>query len=221
MRTSGLQTSVIISLLIAIAISVNATPLHPQRLNPKGESMRLQSTANGTEEVVYRLSPSNDVVMNLAGTTPIRDWKMSAHGLTGSAKMVTSDNNLLEIQSLTFSLPVYNLRGEERGMDNDCYAALKANRYREIVFVLISASVAQQGQHAYVIAARGTLTVAGVTQFVTLKMHSRVAENGSIIFTGMENVRMSDYNVERPSVFFGVIRAGDEMTLSYNLIFTK
>jgi polyisoprenoid-binding protein YceI len=220
MRISGLRTSVIMPILTATVISVHASPIQlrdklVERASPK-------NSTNDVKEAVYRMSSSPQVVLNLAGTTPLKDWTMSAHGLTGDARMVvTKDNGLLDILSLTFRLPVYNLKGEQRAMDDDCYAALKANRFREIVFVLISASVAPKREHAYSIAARGTLTVAGVTRFVTLKMCGEVASDGSITFNGLENLKMSDYNVERPSVFFGVIRAGDDMTLSYNLIFTK
>jgi hypothetical protein len=32
---------------------------------------------------------------------------------------------------------------------------------------------------------------------------------------------MSDYNVKPPSLLFGLVRARDEMTLTYTLIFTK
>ncbi len=43
----------------------------------------------------------------------------------------------------------------------------------------------------------------------------------AISFAGSEQVKMSDYNVERPSILFGVIKAGDLMTLTYNLIFIR
>jgi hypothetical protein len=186
------------------------------------ESTGLKKSTSDVEEAVYRLSPSRDVVMNLSGTTPLKDWTMSAHGILGDARMVvTRGNKWAEIHSLTFSLPVYNLKGEGHGMDDDAYIALKADRYKDIVFKLTSATVEPQSEHLYLIAALGTLTVAGVARTVTLKMHSQVARDGSITFTGSENVKMSDYQVERPSLLFGAIRAGDEMTLSYTLIFVK
>jgi polyisoprenoid-binding protein YceI len=160
--------------------------------------------------------------MKLSGTTPLRDWAMSARGLDGSAKMtVTSDQQLIQIGSLDFSIPVHNLQGESAGMDNDCYKALKADRYPEIVFQLTSATLDPQGSHRCVITALGNLTVAGVTRAIQMSMYALIVPDGSITVIGSELLRMSDYNIERPSLLFGAIKAGDEMTLTYTLIFTK
>jgi polyisoprenoid-binding protein YceI len=176
----------------------------------------------GVETAAFKLSSAKEVMMNLSGTMPLHDWTMSAHGLSGEAKMaITTDNRLTEIQALTFSLPVHNLKGEQTAMDNDAYKALKADQYQDIVFRLISAHIEPGKEKHYNVLARGTLTVAGVTREVVLKMDGNVAKDGSISFAGSEQVKMSDYNVERPSILFGVIKVGDLMTLTYNLVFIR
>ena len=176
----------------------------------------------GVDQATFKLSSSKEVVMNLCGTTPIKNWTMMAHGLSGEAKMtITTDNHLAGIQELNFNLPVHNLKGEESGMDNDAYKALKADQYRDIVFRLISASIEPRDAHHYDVKARGNLTVAGVTREVVLQMAGSPANDGTITFSGSEQVKMSDYNVERPSILFGMIKAGDVMTLTYNLVFIK
>jgi len=170
----------------------------------------------------YKMRNTNDVVMYLSGTTPVKNWQMRAHGLQGQGQFIISgDNKIVNIDALNFSLPVRNLKGEEPAMDRDAYRALKADQYKEITFTLKSATVLSVGGDSYRIKALGNLTVAGVTREVTLTMQSRVAEDGSVSFIGSELLRMSDYNVERPSILFGVIRADDEMRLTYTLIFSK
>jgi len=217
MKASGCRTSVI-ALLCALAISANAKIGHPQSIS----QAKIEKSVSDANEADYKLSSTKDVVMNLSGTTPVKNWSMSAHGLNGDARIaVTKDNRLAGIHSLNFSLPVLNLKGEQKAMDEDAYTALKAATYKDIVFNLTSATVEPQSEGFYTIEALGKLTVAGVTKTVTLKMRSQVAKDGSITFTGAESVKMSDYNVERPSHFFGIIKADDNMTLSYTLIFTK
>lgn len=160
--------------------------------------------------------------MNLAGTSTVKDWSMKAHSLRGEAKMVvTEDNQLMEIPALNFSLPVHNLKGEERLMDEDAYKALKADEYRDIVFTLTSAGLEARGDRHYLIRALGTLSVAGVTKVVNMKMHAQLMPDGTITVVGAEHLKMSDYNVERPSHLFGIVKAGDDMTLTYTLIFMK
>lgn len=178
--------------------------------------------ALAAEQATYRLAQSKDVVMNLAGTTPIRNWNMTAHGLSGEAQMiVTSSDRLSNITALRFSLPVHNLKGDGDGMDNDAYKALKADLYPSIDFQLISAKIDSHGNGNYLVHAQGTLSVAGVTREVILEMTGTVVDNGSITFHGAEEVKMSDYNVERPSLLLGLIKAGDTMTLTYTLVFVK
>ncbi len=242
MSNFSILSSKATTLMIAVAITVLpvtilATPAVSQSqpaTEPGGQSGlgvhhsgtymegRVAKRNAESEEATYRLSPSKDVVMNLSGTTPVKDWSMCARGLSGDAKMVvTRDNHLKGIHSLNFSLPVCNLKGEHKGMEDDAHAALKADRYHDIIFKLASATIEQKDDSRYEIAAHGTLTVAGVTRTVTLRMVSLVAQDGAITFTGSEGLRMSDYDVERPSVLFGAIKADDKMTLTYNLIFTK
>lgn len=146
---------------------------------------------------------------------------MTAHGLQGTALMILDGGKLIGIDTLTFTLPVLNLKGEDAAMDKSAYKALKANRYKDITFRLSSASLEPDIDLDGVVEAKGELSVAGVTRAVTLTMKSSIASDGSISFTGSEAVKMSDYNVERPSVLLGAIKAGNAMTLSYTLIFSK
>lgn len=213
--------SLFLALLIT-ATAVGDSAAKDARTVSTRSSVSEARTSGSLEEAVYRLSPSKDVTMQLLGTTPIRDWKMSAHGLSGEARMTMSaERELLEIRDLEFSLPVHNLRGDVRAMEEDAYEALKADRHREITFKLRSATVTPKTATHYIVAAKGALTVAGVTREVTLKMYSNIGTDGAVTFTGSQVVRMSDYNVERPTLLFGAIKAGDDMTLTYKLIFTK
>jgi hypothetical protein len=162
------------------------------------------------------------VIMNLSGTTPVKNWSMTANGLSGEAKLGVASNGLLSaVEDLVFVLPVHNLKGEVKAMDEDAYEALKADQHKEIVFKLATAAIALQPNNTSLVEAEGSLSVAGVTRKVTLKMYAFVNRDGSVTFTGSKKLKMSDYDVERPSLLFGAIKAGNEMTLTYKLIFTK
>lgn len=222
--TIGTEALLIANLLIVGVLGASAQPAlrtvdrQGSKTNDYASIWSAQSRSN---ETTYTMSGSDAVGVNLSGTTPINIWTMSARGISGTAQMAVTEGRLKNIDALTFSLPVHNLKGSHSGMDNAAYDALKANQYKEIVFRLTSATVEAHGDHAYLVNALGELTVAGVTRTVTLNMHSELQPDGSVIFRGAQNLRMSDYNVERPSLLFGAIKARDEMTLTYTLIFTK
>jgi hypothetical protein len=182
---------------------------------------RIARDAKAAEVATYKLSQSKDVVLNLLGTTPVRDWKMTANGLTGDATMVVINNALTEIRALSFALPVQNLHADVAAMEEDAHEALKADRHKEITFVLKNARIELQTNNSYLVTALGSLSVAGVTREVTLMMHSQINSQGTITFAGTQLLKMSDYDVERPSLLFGAIKAGNDMTLTYRLIFKK
>lgn len=169
----------------------------------------------------YSLSTSKKVSMSLSGTTPIKNWTMKATQLSGTANLtISSDSRLERIESLDFTLPVSSLEGDEPKMDAAAYRSLKADQYPYISFVLTSATIVTSGS-ATLVKALGILSVAGVTRLVTLRMHSIINADGTVTFAGMQPLKMSDYNVERPSILLGAIKAGDDIELSYHLIFIK
>jgi polyisoprenoid-binding protein YceI len=207
---------------VATSLIANAQAgAHPAKTSATERTATVE-TPKSANEVVLHISTSHNVMMRLDGSTPIRNWKMTAHGLNGEARMLlTNDNQLVEVRAFSFSLPVYNLKGDISAMDEDAYEALKADKHREITFQLSSAKVISQGESNYLIAASGQLTVAGVTRSVTLKMKGFIDRDGNVCLTGTENLKMSDYNVERPSLLFGAIKASDDISLTYNLVFTR
>lgn len=209
-------------LLVATVITSGALASGQRLVHNAAGTFGRDGNPKGTHDVVYKLSGSRNVCIRITGTTPIHDWSMCAIGLSGEARMlVTEDDGLEEVRSLDFALPVCNLRGDVRAMDNDAHAALKCDRYKEITFKLIAAKVEPKGAGTYSVSAMGKLTIAGITRTVTLRMRSRMQPDGTITFAGEEQLRMSDYNVERPSLLFGAIKADDVMTLSYSLAFTE
>lgn len=218
---NSFHTNVIIFLVI---LTVAVPNVRSQNLTDGKvtSTSRIERTSVAMPESTYRLSTSKDVVMNLSGTTPVKNWSMTAIGLKGQANLEVASSGLLSaVEDLVFVLPVHNLKGEVAAMDENAYQALKADRHKEIVFKLTTAAIIPQLNNTSMVEAQGTLTVAGVTRKVALKMYAFVNSDGSVTFTGSKKLKMSDYDVERPSLLFGAIKAGNEMTLTYKLIFTK
>ncbi|HZK77230.1 MAG TPA: YceI family protein [Candidatus Kapabacteria bacterium] len=211
MSTTKFSHGVFLILLVGTGLVGNAAP-QLSTLRPSGAS---------EAQTTYRMSRANNVIMTLSGTMPLHNWSMSAHGILGNANVTFVDHQLTSIAALTFRLPVRNLKGESAGMDSDCYHALKADTYSEIVFHLSSATIEPKKGNQYTVYAIGNLSVAGVTRTLTLAMDATVAADGSMTFAGSQSLKMSEYNIERPSRFFGAIKAGDEMMLTYNLIFDQ
>jgi polyisoprenoid-binding protein YceI len=171
-------------------------------------------------QTIYKIG--GKPVMTLYGTSTLHDWTMVAHTFTGDAQFALSaDNQLSSFDVLTVILPVHNLKSEHDGMNDNAYEALKADDHKDIVFKLTSAKITSSGGNKYQITALGNLSIAGATKAVTLITNALVNADGSVSCSGSVPIKLSEYNIERPSFMLGTMKVGDAMTLNYALIFVK
>ncbi len=172
-------------------------------------------------QTAYKAS-SKSATMTLYGTSTLHDWTMTATVFTANGQFtVTPDNQLTALNALTVTLPVHNLKSEHDGMNDNAYDALKADQNKNITFQLKSATVTSSGGSKYQIAALGSLSIAGVSKAVTLNTSAVVNADGSISCAGTVPLKLSDFNIERPSFMLGTMKVGDALTLNYSLIFVK
>lgn len=175
--------------------------------------------ATGIAQNNYKLTGKSS--MTLAGTSTLHDWTMTAKTFTSSAKIaVTEDNKLTGIEGLSLVLPVKNLKSSKESMDENAYESLDADKYKDITFKLTSAKIAPNGEK-YRVTATGNLTIAGVTRAITMNSDAIVATDGTVTCSGSVALKLSDFNIERPSFVFGTMKVGDALSLSYSVQFTK
>lgn len=138
------------------------------------------------------------------GTSPMHDWTV-----TSSSANFSGTINGNAITNVKFSVPVKNLKSTKgKMMDNKAYDALKADKAPNISFTATSLSVGK-GNLA------GKLTIAGVTKDVSFPVN--VVKNGaSYNITGTENLKLSDFGMERPG-FMGV-KTGDAIKVTVNIV---
>jgi len=173
---------------------------------------------------IYKIGNSENNVMKISGTSTLHDWTMSAKKFTGEAQFgfkPGSDNELISIKSLTFSIAVADLKGSENGLDKNAWKALKSDVYKRIVYQLISATVIPAKDNKYLLKTHGNLSVAGVTKDVTMDVHAVVNKDATITFSGTYKLSMTDYAVKRPTFMLGAMKTGDEITLDFTAVYGK
>jgi polyisoprenoid-binding protein YceI len=179
----------------------------------------LTAVPNASAQTPFKASSKS--VMTLNGTSTLHDWTMNARGFT-TAAMITlgGDNQITAINALNLTLPVTNLKGEKESMNENAWEALNYDDHKNIVFKLTSATVTPAAGK-YTIAAIGNLTISGVTKAITMNVTAQVNADGSINCTGKLPIKLSTFNIERPSFMFGTMSVGDAMTLDYSLVLSK
>jgi polyisoprenoid-binding protein YceI len=128
---------------------------------------------------------------------------------------------LVSLGSLTFSLPVLNLKSGEKKLDNNAHKALKTDRFKNISYKQKSSRVISGRNKSYLIKSQGDLTVAGVTKGIDMDVYCTVNPDASITCTGSEKMKMTDYQVAPPKFMAGAMKTGDNITLDFTIVYKK
>lgn len=156
------------------------------------------------------------------GTSTLHEWNMVSK--TADCVMAIEFNgaNISGLSSLSFTLKAETLKSEHKGLDKNAYKALNTGKYPEISFISNYANIRPDGQNNYVISAKGQLTISGVTKEVWLAGVTTLnPANMSLETKGSLKIKMSEYDVKPPSLMLGAVKAGDEVTVKFDVALNK
>jgi len=180
------------------------------------------SITAGRAQLSYKISAVNAVNMKLSGTSTLHKWDMNAKSFTGDAQFgftPTNTGKLTNIKSLSFSLPVLNLKSNDRGLDKNAYKALKADVFKNITYKLTTANVQFITGNKYLVKTTGNLSIAGVTNEIAMDVYCMVNNDATITCTGSEHLKMTDYEVKPPTFMLGAMKTGNDITLDFTMVY--
>ncbi len=175
-------------------------------------------------QVTYNIADSKEVNMKLSGTSTLHNWNINSKDINGEAQFSIGDEGKLELkdlQTLTVAIPTSSLKSKEKAMDKNVFSALKADKFKDIVFKTVSAEIQPKQNNKYQVKTVGNLTIAGVTKQINLDVFCQVNTDGSITCNGSEKIKMTDYQIKPPTFLLGAMKTGDEVTLDFTVIFKK
>jgi polyisoprenoid-binding protein YceI len=172
-------------------------------------------------QTVYRIQPESSKVSIDGTSNKSPEWTVYANEFSGHVKMnpTETDPGVEEARLTVVSKAIKSNRSGI--MDRLAHRALKANQHPEIVYELTSVEsveVDQDDPNAFVLNARGNLTLAGVTKAVDMLVEGTRLDDGLMRFAGSHTLLMSDYGIERPTAMFGALVTGDEVTVHAELV---
>jgi polyisoprenoid-binding protein YceI len=153
--------------------------------------------------------------MTIFGTTNVHDFQSKVTQASGELVI----NSSKQAQSLDVEIPVISIKSNEKAMDNKTYEAFKAPKNPTITFKMLEASSLQVTGNNINVTVTGNLTMAGVTNKITLKTTGKIVKAGVYEFSGSVTLKMSDYGMKRPTAMLGLMKVGDAITLKYDVTF--
>jgi hypothetical protein len=168
-----------------------------------------------------KFRPTGESYVTITGTSTLHDWEMKSDNVNGEAVFITSESGSLEaLGSIIFRLEKTSLKSDKSGLDRRAYQALNTSRHPEIVFRTNGSNTIRKTGDRYIVNTRGELTISGVTQEVNVSATCINGEGQRLVCTGSRSLKMSDFDIDPPVMMMGTLRAGDEITINYNIVYT-
>lgn len=171
----------------------------------------------------------NTSKITVKGTSTLHDWKAEAKVIKGNLTVIKGNDdanaiaNLGDLSGMKVVVPVKELKSGESGMDDKMDDALKADDNPNITYTLNkvdSLTYKDSSKQAFTINTYGTLNVAGKSKNIEMKVNGKIDAN-NIVFTGEKKLLMTDFGVDPPTAFFGVMKSGNQITIVYNVVLAK
>lgn len=168
----------------------------------------------GISQSNLTLSPTSSVT--ILGTSNVHDWTENCEKVTGSVT-VTEENGEIDLGSLSFKVEVMSIKSGKSKMDEYTYEYLLAEQFPVITFVSNQVSTTGTASSTKAVAT-GTLKIAGQSRPETITATCSYVGN-TLKCSGKKVIDMTKYGVEQPSVMFGAMTVGKEVTIQYEIIF--
>jgi polyisoprenoid-binding protein YceI len=167
---------------------------------------------------IYKLVAAPGVTIKVLGSSNVHDWTMASSVMESQGDFNLAGHRL---QSLGFSLAFTSLKSDHTSMDDRTYKAVNASKYPDIIYKLTSAEVTPGDKGSYLIKTKGTLTIAGVTQPVTMDVTAVANADNTITCSGSKKIQLTDYGIKPPTFMLGAMKVYNDLTIQFNLIYKK
>lgn len=173
--------------------------------------------------------------MRMEGTSSIHDWQVESSLVGGSLEVGPGfptepgqavQPGKIEAKGEVF-VPVLSLKSIEKSgapysdkMDNVMWLHLKSSDYGRIVYhvsELVLKEPAKDKDSPYVFDSKGELTVAGVTNTISMPVNVFLLPDKKLKITGTTTVKMTDFKIEPPTPL-GLpiaIKTGDDVKIIF------
>jgi len=190
----------------------------------------ISSTAfsqNGSS-LISRFQPESKLW--LEGTSTLHDFTITANNIKSSINFESSmnENNSLEEFKITYLkliVPIWKLDSGNESMDENTQEALSSDENPNIIFALTSPvdfSFDNINEVDSVqINSSGTLLVARIEKPILLIITVIKQSESQFVIKGSKKLLMTDFGVEPPSMFFGTMNTGNEITVKFEMILNR
>jgi polyisoprenoid-binding protein YceI len=95
--------------------------------------------------------------------------------------------------------------------------ALKVDKFPTIVFKVDSYDLAKAAD-AVAVTLNGTLTLGGVEKPITVAAQAKAGDNGTLLVSGTQEVRMTEFGLKPPSLMLGTMKVDERIKVGFDVV---
>lgn len=177
----------------------------------------------GPNKEYYRVEPSSRIWVE--GSTTVNKFSCVDNEIGGFGRLAgdsvpdqpVTDSTGADVE---VRLNVHDLDCGRSRMNHDMYKAMKADSFPRITYHLLSArmlSVPENAEMHFKAKTIGTITLAGKSKVIDMDVDGILLSNGRFHVTGSHPLLMSDFDIQPPSPFFGLIKTKNKIVVHFDL----
>ena len=163
--------------------------------------------------------------MKIDGTSNIRDWDADITEM--NATLALQDGEELSLATLTpesfksleITVPVGSIESGSRGLTKNIHKYLKEDDYPTTTFRLDRITDIVRENDTAIITAVGVINAAGKDNTTIMTVTASMNPDGSINFSGEQELLMTNFDIDPPTAIMGTVRARDEFVVLYDVAF--
>jgi hypothetical protein len=177
----------------------------------------------GTDAALGSNVSVTSATLSISGTSTMHSYVVSTKALkVGNAVASAADlNGLLQPGSLhgfELQIPVNTFTSDKDGLTRQMFKALKVDKHPTIAFRLNSYTV-ETAAAGVVVRPTGTLTVAGVEKTIDMVLDVKEVAR-TLQVRGTRDLLMTDFGIKPPTMFMGMLKTDDKVTITFTLQLT-
>jgi polyisoprenoid-binding protein YceI len=161
--------------------------------------------------------------LTISGTSTVRAFQCQASAF--DAKVESSGSGAVAailagekaVSSVLVTVPAEKLDCRNGTMNEHMRKALKADQFASIVFKVDSYDLAT-GTDGVAVKLNGTLTLGGVEKPITVTALAKAGENGTLLVSGTQDVRMTEFGLKPPTLMLGTMKVGERIKVGFDVV---
>lgn len=171
-----------------------------------------------SEANVMTLQFHEDSQMTIYGSSNVRDWDMDVQTIDGQVVVESADDGTPSVDRIQLEVPVEDMTSNRGSQTDKAHKALKKDSYPKIFFRSDDIEVTGSDGETFEVLARGELIIAGARRDVEVRAEGTQREDGMYRFEGEHEIRLSDFDIDRPTAMMGALRVSDEVTIAFDAV---